>query len=92
LVVSSIWLSSQASSFPNDPTWFEYAPADAEAFEELVGILRRTEEWPLLREKSISVLLPIAKSIKVFSIMFKSMVVLKNTGHCARYVSGIFNN
>lgn len=26
-------------------TWFEYAPADAEAFEELVGILRETEEW-----------------------------------------------
>jgi hypothetical protein len=26
-------------------TWFEYAPADANAFEELVQILRRTEEW-----------------------------------------------
>ena len=26
-------------------TWFEYAPADAEAFEELVGILRETQEW-----------------------------------------------
>jgi chlorite dismutase len=26
-------------------TWFEYAPADAEAFEELVGTLRETEEW-----------------------------------------------
>jgi chlorite dismutase len=26
-------------------TWFEYAPADAEAFEELVQALRRTEEW-----------------------------------------------
>ncbi len=26
-------------------TWFEYAPADAEAFEELVTLLRRTEEW-----------------------------------------------
>jgi Chlorite dismutase len=26
-------------------TWFEYAPADADAFEELVGILRQTEEW-----------------------------------------------
>jgi chlorite dismutase len=26
-------------------TWFEYAPADAAAFEELVTALRRTEEW-----------------------------------------------
>ena len=26
-------------------TWFEYASTDAEAFEELVGKLRETEEW-----------------------------------------------
>lgn len=26
-------------------TWFEYAPQDAAAFEELVGRLRTTEEW-----------------------------------------------
>jgi chlorite dismutase len=26
-------------------TWFEFAPADAGAFDELVGRLRRTEEW-----------------------------------------------
>jgi chlorite dismutase len=26
-------------------TWFEYEPAHAEAFEELVGMLRATEEW-----------------------------------------------
>ena len=26
-------------------TWFEYAPQDAQAFEELVARLRRTEEW-----------------------------------------------
>jgi len=26
-------------------TWFEYAPADSAAFEELVQILRATEEW-----------------------------------------------
>jgi len=26
-------------------TWFEYAPADADAFEELVAMLRATEEW-----------------------------------------------
>lgn len=26
-------------------TWFEYAPAHAEAFDELVRRLRRTEEW-----------------------------------------------
>jgi hypothetical protein len=26
-------------------TWFEFAPADAEAFEQLVGTLRSTEEW-----------------------------------------------
>ncbi len=26
-------------------TWFEYAPSDAAAFDELVGRLRATEEW-----------------------------------------------
>lgn len=26
-------------------TWFEFAPRDAEAFEELVQALRQTEEW-----------------------------------------------
>lgn len=26
-------------------TWFEYAPRDAPAFDELVGLLRATEEW-----------------------------------------------
>ncbi|MDP8931263.1 MAG: chlorite dismutase family protein [Actinomycetota bacterium] len=26
-------------------TWFEYAPADAESFEELVARLRETDEW-----------------------------------------------
>lgn len=26
-------------------TWFEYAAPDVPAFEELVGLLRRTEEW-----------------------------------------------
>ena len=26
-------------------TWFEYAPADAELFEDLASQLRRTEEW-----------------------------------------------
>ena len=26
-------------------TWFEYAPADSHAFEELVAALRATEEW-----------------------------------------------
>lgn len=26
-------------------TWFEFAPADAGAFDELLGLLRETEEW-----------------------------------------------
>lgn len=26
-------------------TWFEYAPSDSQAFEELVGALRASEEW-----------------------------------------------
>ena len=26
-------------------TWFEFTPADAGAFEELLGRLRATEEW-----------------------------------------------
>lgn len=35
-------------------TWFEYAPGDAEAFEELVGRLRATEEWSyVVREVDI---------------------------------------
>lgn len=29
-------------------TWFEYAPPDGAAFEELVGRLRATEEWSLV--------------------------------------------
>ena len=32
-------------------TWFEYAPADAEAFEELVGILRETAEWAFVERE-----------------------------------------
>lgn len=32
-------------------TWFEYAPADAEAFEELVGVLRDTEEWTFVERE-----------------------------------------
>ena len=32
-------------------TWFEYASADAEAFEELVGILRNTEEWAFVERE-----------------------------------------
>ena len=26
-------------------TWFEFAPSDGAAFDELVGMLRATEEW-----------------------------------------------
>jgi hypothetical protein len=37
-------------------TWFEYAPGDGEAFEELVRTLRETEEWTYVeRETSIIV-------------------------------------
>ena len=32
-------------------TWFEFAPADAEAFEELVGTLRSTEEWSFVERE-----------------------------------------
>jgi chlorite dismutase len=38
-------------------TWFEYAPADASAFEELVGLLRQTTEWTFVeREVDIRLL------------------------------------
>ena len=38
-------------------TWFEYAPSDAEAFEELVGILRQSKEWSYVaREVDIRLL------------------------------------
>lgn len=34
---------------PGEPfdflTWFEYAPADAAAFDDLLGVLRASEEW-----------------------------------------------
>jgi len=44
-------------------TWFEYAPADAEAFEELVGVLRKTEEWAFVeREIDIRLVLEDALS------------------------------
>jgi chlorite dismutase len=37
-------------------TWFEYAPKDAHLFEELVQILRSTEEWKYVdREVDIRV-------------------------------------
>lgn len=37
-------------------TWFEYAPAHVSMFEELVGILRTTEEWKYVeREVDIRV-------------------------------------
>jgi hypothetical protein len=32
-------------------TWFEYAPADAEAFEDLVGRLRATPEWAFVERE-----------------------------------------
>ena len=32
-------------------TWFEFAPADADAFDELVGMLRATEEWTYLERE-----------------------------------------
>jgi hypothetical protein len=32
-------------------TWFEYAPSDEEAFDELVGILRQTEEWTFVERE-----------------------------------------
>jgi chlorite dismutase len=38
-------------------TWFEYAPADADAFDRLVGALRATEEWRYVdREVEIRVM------------------------------------
>ena len=32
-------------------TWFEYSPADANAFEELVGLLRDTPEWTYIERE-----------------------------------------
>ena len=37
-------------------TWFDYAPEHSELFEELVGLLRATEEWQYVdREVDIRV-------------------------------------
>jgi len=37
-------------------TWFEYAPSDSPAFDELVAALRATEEWAYVdREVDIRV-------------------------------------
>jgi chlorite dismutase len=43
-------------------TWFEYAPADAEAFEELVGTLRETDEWTYV-EREIDIRLVVEDSL-----------------------------
>jgi hypothetical protein len=43
-------------------TWFEYAPASAEMFEELVGTLRETEEWTYV-EREIDIRLAIEDSL-----------------------------
>jgi len=32
-------------------TWFEFAPADEHAFDELVDLLRRTEEWSFVERE-----------------------------------------
>ncbi|MCA1705858.1 MAG: chlorite dismutase family protein [Actinobacteria bacterium] len=32
-------------------TWFEFAPADSAAFEELVALLRNTREWNYIRRE-----------------------------------------
>jgi chlorite dismutase len=32
-------------------TWFEYAPADADLFEDLVAMLRATEEWTFVERE-----------------------------------------
>jgi chlorite dismutase len=38
-------------------TWFEFAPENAEAFQELVGMLRATEEWTYVeREVDVRVM------------------------------------
>jgi chlorite dismutase len=38
-------------------TWFEFAPAHSEAFEELVGTLRETDEWTyVVREVDLRLL------------------------------------
>jgi chlorite dismutase len=42
-------------------TWFEYAPTDAAAFEELVGTLRDTEEWSYV-EREIDIRLVVEDS------------------------------
>src|SRR5712691_5851633 len=44
-------------------TWFEYAPADAEAFEELAGTLRQTEEWTYV-EREIDIRLVLEDSLE----------------------------
>ncbi|MGH2707091.1 MAG: chlorite dismutase family protein, partial [Actinomycetota bacterium] len=32
-------------------TWFEFAPADEAAFDELVAVLRATEEWTFVERE-----------------------------------------
>jgi chlorite dismutase len=45
-------------------TWFEYAPADADAFEELLAALRKTEEWTYVdREIDIRLVKPVQTQI-----------------------------
>lgn len=50
-------------------TWFEYAPVDADAFEELLATLRKTEEWTYVdREIDIRLVkMPLDLSNSTFS-------------------------
>jgi len=41
-------------------TWFEYAPQDAEAFEELVRRLRETKEWTFV-EREVDIRLSLSR-------------------------------
>ena len=41
-------------------TWFEYAPKDAPQFEELVAMLRDTEEWTFV-EREVDLRLQLAE-------------------------------
>jgi len=41
-------------------TWFEFSPADASAFDELVGMLRATEEWGYV-EREVEIRLTLAE-------------------------------
>ncbi len=59
-IARRLYHSRDLGQFFDFLTWFEYAPASRELFEELVGKLRETEEWDYV-EREVDVRLTLRR-------------------------------